>query len=512
MGRDQEIISLSSFGRDLVASGRMEFLNGPKFFTKETKATRRKDLTVAPNESPRPVATSKWTSWSALALATTTTDLEGPEQLIVGGGAVTNVSLVMGSQDGLYFSDLKVMPVPVEGATSSGGSLLVAPVAEQGRAQPMFLLPTDGDSDISFTKHNPSVSFTDLSKELKESEGEIGVAAIDSYVLSGDIKNFFGIQGLTGKLYAFKSDEDKKSKNGGQEKGNKKAGKDATKGKKDPQQTTDNLAKQREEMNLKAKDPKEGKTGGKSEKDKEDKDDKEKPVDEKVLLKDMESPLGIIFPEIENKTIRKLPLKNLEFVFSNTEKESLFPAGLRLQGDLELKDDLEFISHRLKDLFGSDKSTTLPKKIRVTALIAKERDWSKKPKIEGIVLQAALDDMKLPAWDFLEFQTVGIELSARKEAIKKDEVEKKKDYKTGSSKKETEETEPKLEAVKDVVEDDASHTGSKVKVEEVAAEATDVEPTKEKVLHYEKAMRSEPLDLMPRYRTGSFRCYPSESR
>jgi hypothetical protein len=326
----------------------------------------------------------------------------------------------MGSEDGLSFNDLKVMPVPVGGATGSGGSLLVAPVAEQGPTQPMLLLPTEGGSDISFPKGSEAISLPELGKELKKSEEKVGVAAIDSYVLSGDIKNFFGIKGLKGKLYSFRSDEDKKSKDGEQDKGDKKAEKDATDEKEDSQQTADDPDKQAKETKPKAKDREEVKTGEEPKKGEDDKDDKDKPVDEKVLLKDMESPLATLFPEIENKTIQKLPLKNLEFVFSNTEKESLFPAGLRLQGDLELKDGLGFISDRLKDLFGSEKSTALPKKIRVTAHIGKERDWSKKPKIEGIVLQAALDDMKLPAWDFLEFQTVGIELSARKEAVKKD--------------------------------------------------------------------------------------------
>ncbi|PYI24786.1 hypothetical protein BO99DRAFT_349500 [Aspergillus violaceofuscus CBS 115571] len=134
----------------------------------------------------------------------------------------------------------------------------------------------------------------------------------------------------------------------------------------------------------------------------------------------MDSPLGILFPEIEQSTIQKLPLKNLEFTYSNKEKDSLFPVGLRLEGDLEFKDGLQFVSDGLKNVFGADKGTALPSKLRVSALIAKERDWSKKPKIEGLVLQAYAD-MTLPKWDFLEFKTVGIELSARKEEKKKDE-------------------------------------------------------------------------------------------
>lgn len=491
MARDQEPVSLFSFEKDLLASGHVAPLSSPDSFTKETKATPRKGLTVVPEHVPtRLTGQFQLTSLVTLAAAKPAEVPEAPEQLIIGGAAVRNASLVVGDQDGL-FNDLKVMPVPVAGAKSSEGSLLVAPVAEGTPTQPMLLLPAGDDSDFSFTKDSTPVSLPQLDKELKQSKEKVGAAAIDAYVLSGDIENFFGIKGLTGKLYSFKSDEDKKSEDGEKDKEGKKDRKD----KKEDEDDDDQKSEQKpDEPATQSKDekPKEEKSKEekKEEKPEKKKNDKDTPVDEKVKLKDMESPLGILFPEIENKTIQKLPLKNLEFTFSNTEKESLFPAGLRLQGDLELKDGLQFISDGLKNVFASDKSTTLPTKIRVSAFLAEERDWSKKPKIEGMVLQAALDDMKLPTWDFLEFRTAGIELSVRKEAAKKDKNNKVEDDKKKGDKKNKDNTnEEQKEEIKDIesksvknaAEEDASKADSGVKEEEATAEPKDAVTKKSKV-------------------------------
>lgn len=41
-------------------------------------------------------------------------------------------------------------------------------------------------------------------KDGKEGIGKVAKTELDSYVLSGDIKNFFGIKGLKAKLYKFK--------------------------------------------------------------------------------------------------------------------------------------------------------------------------------------------------------------------------------------------------------------------------------------------------------------------
>ncbi|KAL3440567.1 hypothetical protein BJX65DRAFT_314646 [Aspergillus insuetus] len=261
-------------------------------------------------------------------------------------------------------------------------------------------------------------------------EEKVGAAAVDKYVLSGDIENFFGIQGLVAKLYSFQSEDDKKGKDDKAK--DKKDGDDGkgTTTEKKPDDAGPQTKGQKPTREIKEHE------GGKEKKDK--KDDKDTPIDEKVKLQDMESPLKVLFPQIEEKTIQKLPIKNLEFTYSNKEKDNLFPAGLRLEGDIELKDDLQFVSDGFKNVFGSGKSTTLPTKLRISAHLGKSRDWSKKPKIEGIILQAYFSDMTLPAWDFLEFKTIGMELSIRKETKKKDDKgkdnEKHKDSEEGKGK------------------------------------------------------------------------------
>ncbi|PYH44093.1 uncharacterized protein BP01DRAFT_343380 [Aspergillus saccharolyticus JOP 1030-1] len=393
MARDNELVSLASFGEDLIASGNFASLSSLDIFAASTDQKARSHLTVAPDVSTttraKPISrVSPLAGWTAMSRSTTA-HTEINDALIIGGATVKNVSLVVGEalssgdpatghEGHDLYSDLKVLPVPVTGVQSGGGSLLVAPIGKTA-GQSMLLLPADSDSAITFPQQSKPIALPNVGKEIGATKGEVGAAPVDSYVLSGDIENFFGIKGLKAKLYSFKNEQTK---------------------------------------------------------DKDD--DKDKPVQEKIKLEDMESPLAILFPEIEQSTIQKLPIKNLEFTYSNTEKDSLFPVGLRLEGDLEFKDGLQFVADGLKNVFGSDKGTTLPSKLRISALIAKERDWSKKPKIDGLVLQAYVD-MSLPKWDFLEFKTAGIELSARREEKKDDKKDDKKDGKKVDSTKDDKE-------------------------------------------------------------------------
>ncbi|OJJ80050.1 uncharacterized protein ASPGLDRAFT_29331 [Aspergillus glaucus CBS 516.65] len=479
MARDQELVSLSSFGNDLLVSGHFASLDSTDFFSNEIKGVPRKDLTVAPEDAPkRLTGPFKLSAWSTLASAASAASPEEPESLIVGGAPVRNVSLVVGDQNGLY-DDLKVMPIPVAGSAKTGGSLLVAPVRKE-EGQPMLFLPAESDKEVSFPKDTTAVPLSELTKELDTSKGKVGAAAVDSYVLSGDLENFFGIKGLTGKLYSFKSDEKKpdgKDKKGEKETKKEKDGEDDTPEKKPDEvdtevkdeKPTDEKKEKPDEKKEKPDDKKDG-----EKKDEKKKDDKDTPVDEKVKLKDMDSPLSILFPEIENKAVEKLPIKNLAFTYSNKAKDSLFPAGLRLEGDLELKDGLQFMSDALKNMFGNEKAAELPKVLRVSAHLAEERDWSKKPKIGGMVLQASLGDMKLPKWDFLEFNTVGFELSVRKEGAEKKKDDKEKDDKKKEDKKGDEEGKEKKDDDQEDKEDSSSKPTEGAPQDAAAIESTEV--------------------------------------
>ncbi|KAI9370273.1 hypothetical protein BJX61DRAFT_535780 [Aspergillus egyptiacus] len=366
MAKDQELISLAAVGKDLLSTGHFIPLDSTSLFAQDRiTSTPRKSIAVPPNPEAYTFLPDA-SGWQGYATLADTQAAAAPElaagQLIIGGAPVHNASLVTADQDD-NFRDLAVIPVPVVGASGRGGSLLVAPVGQQSKqfaTHPMLFLSAESDAHISFPEGSQPVPVSKVEQGLQESKGNVGTAPLDVYVLSGEIKNFFGIKGVTGKLYTYKSPEDDAT----HEKGDEKPG-----GKEDVE------------------------------------------VDEKVMLDDMDTPLGVLFPEIDNHSL--------------SEKEVLFPDGLRLNGDLELKDGLKFIADGLKTVFGSDKATKLPTKIRVSALLAKERDWSRKPKIEGLTLQTFLDDMKLPAWDFLEFQTVCLELSVRKEGAKQDTKDEK---------------------------------------------------------------------------------------
>ncbi|RAH80149.1 hypothetical protein BO86DRAFT_411095 [Aspergillus japonicus CBS 114.51] len=435
MARDEELLSLSSFGEDLIASGTFSSLDSLDIFSAGTLTNpKRKHLAVTPDVTPAPTPKfpplAGWATMSrSLSAASPEVPIAPANELIIGGAVVNNVALVVGEsissdpapehKDQDLYSDVKVLPVPVSGVHRGGGSLLVASIGKTA-APPMLLLPAENDAEIAFPEAAKPVALPDVKKEITAAKGKVGAAAVDSYVLSGDIKNFFGIKGLKAKLYSFRSEEsqkkeDKKKTQQGEKDGDEKEGEEPKPDKKPAVGLED------PKSNPKKDKSEDSETKGKKDGQAKEKDDKkDEPIQEKVKLKDMDSPLGILFPEIEQSTIQKLPLKNLEFTYSNKEKDSLFPVGLRLEGDLEFKDGLQFVSDGLKNVFGADKGTTLPSKLRVSALIAKERDWSKKPKIEGLVLQAYAD-MTLPKWDFLEFKTVGIELSARKEEKKKDD-------------------------------------------------------------------------------------------
>ena len=348
MANDPEPSSLSSFGNDLLSSGQCEFVDSANFFSNDIKAVPREDIIVAPEDATKyPTSLFKSSGWpTALASAPSA---EEPESLIVGGAPVKNVSLVVGDQNGL-FNDLKVTPIPVSGAAKTGGSLLVAP-ANKEDGQPMLCLPAESDKEISFPGDTTAVPLSELKKELDQAKDQVGAAPVDSWVLSGDLENFFGIKGLTGKLYTFKSNEKKPDDKDGKD---GKDGKDTSEKKPDEVHTQAKAAKLTGESKDKPADKKDAEKEDGEKKDGKKKDDKDAPVNEKVQLSDMDSPLSILFPEIENKAVEELPLKNLAFTYSNKAEDSLFPAGLRLEGDLELKDGLQYMSDALKDVFGHE--------------------------------------------------------------------------------------------------------------------------------------------------------------
>jgi hypothetical protein len=123
-----------------------------------------------------------------------------------------------------------------------------------------------------------------------------------------------------------------------------------------------------------------------------------------------------------------MPITRLEFTYCEEKQSAFFPPGLRLEADVQLSGSLQWASDALKSMFGGQKT---PESIHLSAHLADERDWSKRPHVEKLVLQGYFDNMGLNSWDLLQFKTMGVEIIGTKAARSKknDKREDKDDRK-----------------------------------------------------------------------------------
>lgn len=157
---------------------------------------------------------------------------------VIGGAVVNNICLVVPNDEKKKFGDLPV--VAFQGSATTKSQLLVLPEhsKEGSKFQPPALIfPADENSGYDTEKEKqPSLSPTLLTQSIKsgtdaetkpksgegsevieieietkkddkkKSDQKVAATDLDHYVLSGDIKNFFGIKGLKAKLYKFKGE------------------------------------------------------------------------------------------------------------------------------------------------------------------------------------------------------------------------------------------------------------------------------------------------------------------
>jgi hypothetical protein len=159
---------------------------------------------------------------------------------------------------------------------------------------------------------------------------------------------------------------------------------------------------------------------------KEEKEKKKEPAREKVKINPrslalLGQPLGTIFPFLESDELKRLPIENLEFTYCEESSGHFSPPGLRLEADVPLKDSLQWAKEALHKMFGDERT---PEKIHLSAELGKKRDWSKRPKVEDFVLRGYFTGFKYQEWDMLQFQTLGLELTATKAASKKPKDDK----------------------------------------------------------------------------------------
>ncbi|TVY73675.1 hypothetical protein Focb16_v005236 [Fusarium oxysporum f. sp. cubense] len=321
---------------------------------------------------------------------------------VIGGAVVRNLCLVIPDEDMNGFADLPVQPIR---ASKGQPAQLVAKILDDETEKPpmpFLLLPDErrGDSDIK----------RGALEEKKDEESEkekLGRSKMDEFVLSGDIDDFWGIKGLTAKLYKYQGPE-----------------KDAVDVPKEPEDKEDKSQDDTEEPSGKMV-PLSTEPDTKPSDDKDDKDikeedseehDKDETAREKIKL-NTESfslkgqPLGTLFPSINDFNLKNLPVENLEFTYSEEKKNFLFKPGLRLEVDVLFTNSLAWAGDALRKLFGP---TDPPKSIHLT----------------------------LKAWDLLNFRTLGIEITATKATKNKPSKEKPEGdkHEDGKPKGETETT------------------------------------------------------------------------
>lgn len=194
------------------------------------------------------------------------------------------------------------------------------------------------------------------------------------------------------------------------------------------------------------------------------------PAREKVILNPesyalKRKPLGTLFPFINDIDLQKMPITNLAFTYCEEKESDLFPPGLRLEADVKLEDSMQWASDALKSMFAGQET---PDSIHLSAHLADKRDWTKRPRVEKLVLRGDFHDMALKTWDFLQFKTMGVEITGTKAGRSK-----KGDKEEGKDDGKDEDNQDKLEGKDNTSAEDPPKDTTKVKPEKPVSGAVD---------------------------------------
>lgn len=158
-------------------------------------------------------------------------DVPDERDVVIGGATVRNLCLVIPDQEMQGFADLPVQPLMA--SKGQPASLIAMKLDDQDEkpriplivlpnepgdisgspAIPMARSPKEGIERITeMIELPPSMSKTGTSDVVKLDDSssdkspadQVGKADMNEFVLSGDIDNFWGIKGLTVKLYKYK--------------------------------------------------------------------------------------------------------------------------------------------------------------------------------------------------------------------------------------------------------------------------------------------------------------------
>ncbi|KAB8210403.1 hypothetical protein BDV34DRAFT_220543 [Aspergillus parasiticus] len=181
---------------------------------------------------------------------------------------------------------------------------------------------------------------------IMESFPELRATRVPDYILKGDIYTIFGIPGLNGQLYIFHGRDNRM------------------------------------------------------------------PIKEKVKI-NLDSfgnnPLAELFPYIGKDVARHIPISNFELVYSEEHSQLRQAPGLRLTADIEFKGPLQPVSELLSVLFEGT-GNNVPDSLHVSAHLSQTRDWTVIPSFSSLTLQGSFQDMSFWVGDFLEINTIGVEV------------------------------------------------------------------------------------------------------
>ncbi|KAF5567423.1 hypothetical protein FNAPI_666, partial [Fusarium napiforme] len=358
-------------------------------------------------ETP-PDTSSSYVGWNRTIKPDTPAPLQ--RATLIGGAVVHNLCLVIPDDDINGFADLPVQPIRASKGQSAQSVAKILDDETEKPPMPFLILPDErrGGPDIKSAEsaamklpatwsslfNSPDKSgsvplvwaLTTLKaggappedKKGEESEKEkLGTSEVEEFVMSGDIDDFWGIKGLTTKLYKYKGQATIEDK---------------------PGEPSGKMVPLSDEQDTKPKDDKDDEVEDSEEND-ENGDDE--PAREKIKL--------------------NTEMENLEVTYFEGKKNFLSKPGMRLKVDVLFKDSLAWAGDALKKLFGPSDP---PKSIHLSAHLTGNRDWSKGPKIDNLVLQGYFPPLALKAWDLQNFRTLGIEITATK-ATKNKPLEEK---------------------------------------------------------------------------------------
>ncbi|GAB1318702.1 hypothetical protein MFIFM68171_08912 [Madurella fahalii] len=244
------------------------------------------------------------------------TYLKEHKAAVIGGITVRDIHLLVGdissegSKSRVQSRDLPVLPFQVP--ESNGVRAQLKSSQLDPGAMPVLVFPEEYITLPGFEK-------VETLPQAVASFGQVNTTFLDVYTVSGDIANFWNVKGLTAKLYKHKAQAGAHH----QETLNEK-------------HAIDNGANQ----NMQS-------------------------ATEKVILNAQSlafkgKPLASLFPFIASVDIKNLPIANLELTYSaDKSNNSLHKPGLRLEVDVELKGNLQWVGDAMKTLFGSSTNTPI---------------------------------------------------------------------------------------------------------------------------------------------------------